>query len=190
MSAADSSTSNPPGPGVTSGVSASGGVKSSGLTEILPDAHGLRVAVVVARFNPAITGQLRNGAHAALITAGATEDAIEVFDVPGAFEIPFAARALAGTGRFDAVICLGCLIRGATPHFEYIASAVSHGITAAAAETGVPMAFGVLTVNTDAEAVERAQPDRTNKGWEAAVAAIEMALFTRRLSAAQQEDLA
>jgi 6,7-dimethyl-8-ribityllumazine synthase len=123
-----------------------------------------------------------------LATAGAVAEAIEVYDVPGAFEIPFASQALASTGRFDAIVCLGCLIRGATPHFEYIASAVSHGITAAAAETGVPMAFGVLTVNTDAEALERAAPDRTNKGWEAAVAAIEMAQFTRRLSAARQSD--
>jgi 6,7-dimethyl-8-ribityllumazine synthase len=158
-------------------------VKSSGVPETLPDASQLRVALVVARFNPSITGSLRDGARAALTTAGASPDAIEVFDVPGAFEIPFAAQALASSGRFDAIVCLGCLIRGATPHFEYIASAVSHGITAAAAETGVPMAFGVLTVNTDAEALERAAPDRTNKGWEAAVAAIEMARFVRRLSA-------
>jgi 6,7-dimethyl-8-ribityllumazine synthase len=162
-------------------------IKSSGIPDALPDASQLRVALVVARFNPSITGSLRDGARAALSAAGAVAEAIEVFDVPGAYEIPFAARALASTGRFDAIVCLGCLIRGATPHFEYIASAVSHGITAAAAETGVPMAFGVLTVNTDAEALERAQPDRTNKGWEAAVAAIEMAHFTRRLSASQQE---
>jgi 6,7-dimethyl-8-ribityllumazine synthase len=150
----------------------------------------LRVALVVARFNPAITGSLRDGARAALLEAGTAAEAIEVFDVPGAFEIPFAAKVLATDGQFDAIICIGCLIRGATPHFEYIASAVSHGITAAAADTGVPMAFGVLTVNTDAEALERAAPDRTNKGWEAAVAAIEMALFTRRLAASRQADLA
>jgi len=168
--------------GVTSGT-----VKASGLPEVLPDARSLRVALVVARFNPSITGSLREGARAALTEAGAAADAIEVFDVPGAFEIPFAAQALAAAGRFDAIVCLGCLIRGATPHFEYIASAVSHGITAAAAETGVPMAFGVLTVNNDAEALERAAPDRTNKGWEAAVAAIEMAQFIRRLSATRQE---
>jgi 6,7-dimethyl-8-ribityllumazine synthase len=164
------------------------GVKSSGIPEALPDASGLSVALVVARFNPAITGALREGAQQALQAAGAAADAIETVDVPGAFEIPFAAKMLAFTGRFDAIVCLGCLIRGATPHFEYIASAVSHGITAAAADTGVPMAFGVLTVNTDDEALERAAPDRTNKGWEAAVAAIEMALFTRRISAARHGD--
>src|SRR5262249_43988817 len=148
----------------------------------------LRVALVVSRFNPVITESLRDGARAALVEAGAR--AIHVFDVPGAFEIPFAAKALAIGGQVDGIVCLGCLIRGAAPHFEYIASAVSDGIMAAAADTGVPMAFGVLTVNTDAEALERAAPDRTNKGWEAAVAAIEMAIFARRLSAARQEDLA
>jgi 6,7-dimethyl-8-ribityllumazine synthase len=165
-------------------------IKSSAMPEMLPDASGLRVAIVVSPFNPAITYALRDGAKAALTTAGARAGAIEIFEVPGAFEIPFAAKVAATGGEFDAIVCLGCLIRGATPHFEYIASAVSHGITAAAADTGVPMAFGVLTVNTDAEALERAAPDRTNKGWEAAVAAIEMALFTRRLAAARQEDLA
>ncbi len=164
-------------------------MKSSGIPDALPDARGLRVALVVARFNPQITRRLRDGARAAL-AAGAAADAIEEFEVPGAFEIPFASHALASTGRFDAVVCLGCLIRGATPHFEYIASAVSHGLTSAAAETGVPMAFGVLTVNTEHEALERAAPDRTNKGWEAAVAALEMAHFTRRLSASRQEQQA
>ncbi len=163
-------------------------IKASGIPDALPDAHDLRVAIIMSRFNPLITHALRDGATSALTTAGAAAEAVEVFEVPGAFEIPFAAQAVASTGRFDAVVCLGCLIRGATPHFEYIASAVSHGITAAAAETGVPMAFGVLTVNTDAEALERAAPDRTNKGWEAAAAALEMAHFTRHLSAARQAD--
>jgi 6,7-dimethyl-8-ribityllumazine synthase len=171
----------------TGNTSDASAVKSSGQPEALPDARSLRVALIVARFNPMITHRLRDGARAALIEAGAAADAIEVFDVPGAFEIPFASHAVAATGRFDAVVCLGCLIRGGTPHFEYISSAVSHGITAAAAETGVPMAFGVLTVNTPEEALERAAPDRTNKGWEAAAAAIEMAHFTRRLSASRQD---
>ena len=111
-----------------------------------------------------MTERLRDGAIECLTVAGAASDAIEVFDVPGAYEIPFASQTAASTGRFDAVLCLGCLIRGATPHFEYIASAVSHGIMAAAAESGVPMAFGVLTTNTPEEALERAAPDRTNKG--------------------------
>jgi 6,7-dimethyl-8-ribityllumazine synthase len=161
--------------------------KSSGQAETLPDARSLHVALVVARFNPEITERLRDGARAALTAAGAAAEAIEVFDVPGAFEIPFAAHAVGATARFDAVVCLGCLIRGGTPHFEYISSAVSHGIARAAMETGVPMTFGVLTVNTPEEALERAAPDRTNKGWEAAVAAIEMAHFTRRLSALRQD---
>jgi len=157
-------------------------IKDRGELETLPEANGLRFALVRSRFNPEVTERLRDGAIEALTVAGAALDAIEVFDVPGAYEIPFAARLAARTGRFDAVVCLGCLIRGATPHFEYIASAVSHGITAAAGEIGVPMAFGVLTTNTPEEALERAAPDRSNKGWEAASAAIEMALLTRRVT--------
>jgi 6,7-dimethyl-8-ribityllumazine synthase len=113
--------------------------------------------------------------------AGAASDAIEVFDVPGAYEIPFASQTAASTGRFDAVLCLGCLIRGATPHFEYIAAACAHGITAAAASTGVPMSFGVLTTNSAEEALERAAPGPANKGREAAEAAMEMARLFARL---------
>jgi 6,7-dimethyl-8-ribityllumazine synthase len=101
--------------------------------------------------------------------------------VPGSFEIPLAAQRAAETGRFDAVVCLGCLIRGATPHFEYISSAVAQGLTSAAAGTGVPMAFGVLTTNSAEEALERAQPGTGNKGWEAAMAAVEMATLLARL---------
>jgi 6,7-dimethyl-8-ribityllumazine synthase len=105
-----------------------------------------------------------------------------VFDVPGAFEIPQAARAAAETGRFDAIVCLGCLIKGETPHFDYIASAAAHGITAASGETGVPMAFGVLTTNTVEQATERAGEGPDNKGREAALAAIEMAALYKSLS--------
>jgi 6,7-dimethyl-8-ribityllumazine synthase len=164
-------------------------IKDRGELEVLPDARGLRFAVVMSRFNPEVTERLRDGAIECLTVAGAGSDAIEVFDVPGAYEIPFASQTAASTGRFDAILCIGCLIRGATPHFEYIASAVSHGIMAAAAESGVPMAFGVLTTNTPEEALERAAPDRTNKGWEAALAAIEMALLTRRLGASTRTGL-
>jgi 6,7-dimethyl-8-ribityllumazine synthase len=106
---------------------------------------------------------------------------ITVIKVPGAFEISFAARQAAASGEFDAVVCLGCLIRGATAHFEYIASAVSHGLTAAAAETGVPITFGVLTTNSVEEAIERAGEGPANKGWEAAVAAVEMATVIAQL---------
>lgn len=147
----------------------------------LPPAAGFRFAVVVSRFNESITGALREGATAALREAGAAEGDVELLDVPGAFELPQAARAAAETGRFDAVICLGCVIRGATPHFEYISSAAAHGVMDAAGETGVPMAFGVLTTDTEAQAGERSRPGPDNKGREAAAAAIEMAALFRKL---------
>jgi 6,7-dimethyl-8-ribityllumazine synthase len=135
----------------------------------------MRIAIVVSRFNDFVTDRLLAGAEEALREAGVSSGDVEVFRVPGAFELPIAAQRIAETGRVAAVICLGCLIRGATPHFEYIASACAHGITAAAAATGVPMAFGVLTTNSVEEALERAVPGEGNKGREAAVAALEMA---------------
>ena len=144
-------------------------------------AAGLRFAIVVARFNDFVTDRLQAGALEALSAAGAASDAVTVIKVPGAFEIPFAARQAAETRRFDAVICLGCLIRGATPHFEYIASAAAHGITDAASVTGVPMTFGVLTTHSAEEALERAGSRSANKGWEAAMAAIEMATLHKTL---------
>ena len=103
--------------------------------------------------------------------------------MPGAYEVPQAARAAAATGAYDAVVCLGCLIRGETPHFEYISEAVAHGIMAASAATGVPMSFGVLTTNSAEQALERAVPGSANKGWEAAMAAVEMATLRRALGA-------
>jgi len=141
----------------------------------------MRIAIVVARFNDFITDRLLEGATAALADAGVSGDAVEVLRVPGAFEVPVAAQRVAETGRVAAVICLGCLIRGATPHFEYIASACAHGITAAAASTGVPMAFGVLTTNSAEEALERVAPGPAHKGREAAEAALEMARLFARL---------
>jgi len=135
----------------------------------------MRVAIVVSRFNDFVTGRLLDGARAALADAGLADGDIQVLHVPGAFEIPMAAQRVAEAGHVNAVVCLGCLIRGETPHFEYIASACAHGITAAAASTGVPMAFGVLTTNSAEEALERAAPGPSNKGREAAEAAIEMA---------------
>ena len=147
----------------------------------LADAPAFRFAVVVSRFNVEITNSLRDAATAALQEAGASN--VQVYTVPGAFEIPQAARAAAEAGRFDAVVCLGCIIRGETPHFDYIASAVAHGITDAAAETGVPMAFGVLTTDTVEQATARSGPGPDNKGREAAAAAIEMATLYRALSA-------
>jgi 6,7-dimethyl-8-ribityllumazine synthase len=135
----------------------------------------MRVAIVVARFNDFITDRLLEGALQRLRDDGIAEHDVQILRVPGAFEIPIAAQRIAETGRVAAVICLGCLIRGATPHFEYIASACAHGITAAASATGIPMAFGVLTTNSVEEAVERAAPGEGNKGREAAEAAVAMA---------------
>ena len=141
----------------------------------------MRVAIVVSRFNDFVTGRLLDGARAALADAGIAPDDVEVLHVPGAFEIPMAAQRVAEAGKVDAVVCLGCLIRGETPHFEYIASACAHGITAAAASTGVPMSFGVLTTNSAEEALERAAVGPSNKGREAAEAAVEMARLFARL---------
>jgi 6,7-dimethyl-8-ribityllumazine synthase len=135
----------------------------------------MRIAIVVSRFNDFVTDRLLAGAQEVLRERGVADSEIEVLHVPGAFEVPIAAQRIAETGRVAAVVCLGCLIRGATPHFEYIASACAHGITAAAAATGVPMAFGVLTTNSVEEALERAAPGEGNKGREAALAALEMA---------------
>jgi len=135
----------------------------------------MRVAIVVSRFNDFVTERLLEGAQAALRDAGLDDGSVDVLRVPGAFEIPMAAQRIAETGRVSAVVCLGCLIRGATPHFEYIASACANGITAASSATGVPMSFGVLTTNSAEEALERAAPGPSNKGREAAQAAIAMA---------------
>ena len=147
----------------------------------LPGAAGYRFAVIVSRFNSSITGALQRAARAALLEAGAAADDIEELSVPGAFELPQAARCAADTGRFDAIVCLGCVIRGATSHFEYISAAVAHGIMAAAADTGVPIAFGVLTTDTESQAEERAGEGPDNKGREAAAAGIEMAVLFRKL---------
>jgi 6,7-dimethyl-8-ribityllumazine synthase len=140
-----------------------------------------RFAVVVSRFNEAITDGLLQGARLAFAAAGVSEERVTVIHVPGAFELPVAARRLAESARFDAVVCLGCLIKGETMHFEYIADAASHGIMDASLATGVPIAFGLLTAVTDAQAEERAEPGPGNKGAEAARAAIEMATLFRRL---------
>ena len=144
-------------------------------------APGLKFGIVVSRFNDFVTARLEAGALAGLRSAGVLNDDICIIRVPGAFEIPFAAKEAADRGNLAAIICLGCLIRGATAHFEYIASACAHGITDAAAATGVPMSFGVLTTNSVEEALERAGEGPANKGWEAATAAVEMATLRRAL---------
>jgi 6,7-dimethyl-8-ribityllumazine synthase len=144
------------------------------------DASPFRFALIVSRFNEEITSSLGRAALKALLDRGAEN--VQVFDVPGAYEIPQAARAAAETGCFDAVVCLGCVVRGETPHFDYISSAVAHGIMTAAGDTGVPMAFGVLTTDTMEQASSRARDGaEDNKGREAAHAAIEMAALYRTL---------
>lgn len=134
----------------------------------------IRMAIVVARFNDFITERLLAGAVAALRAGGVAEGDMVVHRVPGAFEVPLAAEWAAQTGRVHGVVALGCLIRGATPHFEYISSACAHGLMAAQSKTGVPMAFGVLTTNSVEEAQERAVDGPGNKGAEAAEACLEM----------------
>jgi 6,7-dimethyl-8-ribityllumazine synthase len=146
----------------------------------------MRVAIVAARFNEEITTGLLAGAEEALAEAGVRGDDVAVFHVPGAFEIPLAAMHAAESGSFDAVICLGCLIKGDTMHFEYIAEAVSHGIMRVGLNTGVPIAFGVLTALTDEQAHERSRRGPGNKGAEAARAAVDMARLLPSLKAQER----
>jgi 6,7-dimethyl-8-ribityllumazine synthase len=145
-------------------------------------AQDMRFALVVSKYHDFVTERLRQGAMAALAAAGVKPEHVTIVRVPGAFEIPTAARYSAETGHFDAIVCLGCLVRGATPHFEVIAAAVAHGLTGASGETGIPMTFGVLTTNSIEEALERSGDGTSNKGWEAAVAAIEMAEVSARIA--------
>jgi 6,7-dimethyl-8-ribityllumazine synthase len=152
-----------------------------------PNAASFRFAIVVSRYHDFVTDRLLSAAIDTLSTAGVDNAAITIVRVPGAFEIPIAAQCAAESGQYDALVCLGCLIKGETPHFDFIASAVSHGLTAAAAATGVPMAFGVLTTNSVEEALARAGDGPGNKGREAASAAIEMAAVVAQLTARRRE---
>ena len=145
------------------------------------DAHDLRVAIVVSRFNDMFTERLLQGALDCLTRHGVADDAVHVARVPGAFEIPVCARTLARSGRFDAVVCLGAVIRGATPHFEYVSSAVAAGVSQVALESDLPVVFGVLTTDTLEQAMQRSGSKSGNKGWEAAQAAIETANLLRAL---------
>ncbi len=144
-------------------------------------AEGLRFAIIVSRFNDFICSRLVDGAMDSLIRHGASDDQITLVKVPGAFEIPVAAKKLAEGGQYDAVICLGAVIRGATPHFDYVAAEVSKGIALVALECQVPVTFGVLTTDSLEQAIERAGSKAGNKGAEAAMAAIEMASLYRKL---------
>lgn len=145
------------------------------------NAQGLRIAVVVSRFNAFITERLLAGALDAIGRAGADPAEIEVAHVPGSFEIPVTAREMAASGRYHAVVCLGCIIRGETPHFRHISEEVSRGITAASLATGVPVIFGVLTCDNLEQAIHRAGAKSGNKGFEAGLAAVEMANLMKRL---------
>jgi 6,7-dimethyl-8-ribityllumazine synthase len=144
-------------------------------------AEGLKFAIIASRFNEFITGKLLDGAVDALIRHGASEKNIDIIKVPGSFEIPLVAKKVAGKKTYDAVICLGTIIRGATPHFDYIAAEAAKGIATASMDTEVPIAFGVLTTDTIEQAVERAGSKSGNKGWDAAMVAMEMAQLMKKL---------
>jgi len=144
-------------------------------------AEGYRFGLVVSRFNDFISSKLVEGAVDALKRHGAAEDQLLLVKVPGAFEIPLAAKKLAESGKVDAVICLGAVIRGSTPHFEYVAAEVAKGIAVVSLDTKVPVAFGVLTTDNIEQAIERAGTKSGNKGWDAAMAAMEMVNLFKQL---------
>lgn len=145
------------------------------------NASGMKIALVVARFNDFITEKLLSGAVDALTRSGASEDDLTVFKVPGAFEIPLVAKKAAESGDYDGVICLGAIIRGSTPHFDYVAAEASKGIAQASLESGTVISFGVVTTDTIEQAIERAGTKAGNKGWSAAVSCIEMVDLLRQV---------
>ena len=153
------------------------------MSEIRGDLHarGRRFAIAVARFNELVTGKLLEGALAALGAHGVAAEDVDVAWVPGAFELPLVARRLAGSRTYDAVICIGCVIRGETAHFEHVGSQAAAGIRAAGQTTGVPVTFGVLTTETLDQALDRAGGKHGNRGWDAATAAIEMSSLLEQL---------
>jgi 6,7-dimethyl-8-ribityllumazine synthase len=138
------------------------------------NAKGMRFSIVVSRFNDFINSKLLDGALDALTRHGADDDNISIVRVPGAFEIPLVAQKLANSGNVDAIICLGAVIRGATPHFEYISAEVTKGIAKVTLDSGIPVSFGILTTDNIEQAIERAGTKSGNKGWDAALAAVEM----------------
>jgi 6,7-dimethyl-8-ribityllumazine synthase len=147
------------------------------------DGKGLRIAIIGARFNDHIVTKLRDGALRGLERLGVADNDIMESWVPGAFELPLAAKVLAHTGKVDAIICLGTVIKGDTPHFDYVCGEAARGIQDAQLATGIPVMFGVLTVNTEQQAIDRSGPGIDNKGDEAAVGAVEMALLVKCLTA-------
>jgi 6,7-dimethyl-8-ribityllumazine synthase len=141
-----------------------------------------RIAIVVAKFNPTITGMLLDGVRMTLAAAGVTDDHVQVFEVPGAWELPLASQRLARSGRFDAVIALGAVVRGETAHFDFISAECARGLQQVSLDTGLPVAFGVLTPENRAQALERADPKRKNKGREVAEAALDMIAFNAEVT--------
>ena len=144
-------------------------------------AEGFKFGIIVSRFNDFISSRLVEGAMDALLRHGATEEQVSVIRVPGAFEIPLTAKKLAESGRYDAVICLGAVIRGSTPHFDYVAAEVSKGIASVSLESRIPVTFGVLTTDNLEQAIERAGSKSGNKGYDGAMAAIEMVNLFKEL---------
>ncbi len=145
------------------------------------DATGLKVALVVARFNQIVTERLLEGAMDCFTRHGGALQSVDIVRVPGAFELPLATKKLAASGKYQAVIALGAVIRGATPHFDYVCSAATSGLASASLETGVPVGFGLLTTETVEQAVDRAGAKSGNKGWDAMLTAIEMANLLKKL---------
>ena len=152
------------------------------IIEGLLDAKGLKVALIASRFNEFVTAKLVEGALDGLVRHGADPKNLTLIKVPGSFELPQVAAKLVGQGRYDAIVALGCLIRGETPHFELIAAEAAKGLAQAAVSSGVPVIFGVLTCDTMEQAIDRAGGKAGNKGWDAALAAIEMVSLFRRLT--------
>lgn len=144
-----------------------------------PEGEGLRIGVALARFNQAVTDRLLAGALEALTGHGVADDAIDVATVPGAFELPLCVQRLAATGRYDAIVCLGAVVRGETPHFDFVAGEAARGIADVSRRHDLPVGFGVLTADTMAQALARAGGERGNKGYEAAVTALEMVQVLR-----------
>ncbi len=145
------------------------------------NAEGMKLALVVSRFNEFLVGKLLEGARDCLLRHGAAESDLTEIWVPGSFELPFAAKLLAESGKYDAVVCLGAVIRGGTPHFEFVAAEAAKGVAQVGMQTGVPTSFGVLTTDTLEQAIERSGSKGGNKGWEAALTAIELCDLRRRL---------
>jgi 6,7-dimethyl-8-ribityllumazine synthase len=147
-----------------------------------PSAAGLHFGIIVSEFNSFVTDRLLAGALEAFASAGARKDQLEIVSVPGAFELPIAAKTLASTRRFDSLICIGCVLRGETSHYDYVCSETARGIQLAQLDTGVPIGFCVLTCDTREQALARAGEKSANKGYETAIGAIEMARLTRKYS--------